>query len=37
MRQLFNTTLIGAVVFGGRELCVLVLNPAGSDSYLALL
>jgi hypothetical protein len=37
MRQLFNTTLIGAVVFGGPELCVLVLHSAGSDSYLTLL
>ena len=37
IRQLFNTNLIGAVVFGGRELCVLVLHSAGSDSYLTLL
>jgi hypothetical protein len=29
--------LIGTVVFGGRELCVLVLHSAGSDSYLTLL
>jgi hypothetical protein len=36
-RQLFNTTLTGSVAFGGRELCVLVLHSAGSDSYLALL
>ena len=36
-RQLSNTTLIGPVVFGGRELCVLVLHSAGPDSYLALL
>jgi hypothetical protein len=37
IRQLFNTNLIGAVVFGGRELCVLVLHSAGSDSYLTVL
>ena len=36
-RQLFNTTLIGLVAFGGRELCVRVLHSAGPDSYLALL
>jgi hypothetical protein len=36
-RLLFYTTLIGAVVFGGRELFVLVLHSAGSDSYLTLL
>jgi len=36
-RQLFNTTLIGPVVFGERELCVLVLHCAGPDSYLTLL
>jgi hypothetical protein len=37
IRQLSNTTLTGSVVFGGRELCVLVLHSAGSDSYLILL
>jgi hypothetical protein len=37
IRQLANTTLTGPVAFGGRELCVLVLHSAGSDSYLALL
>jgi hypothetical protein len=36
IRQLFNTTVIGPVAFGGRELCVLVLDSAGSDSYLTL-
>jgi hypothetical protein len=36
-RQLYNTTFIGPVAFGGRELCVLVLHSAGPDSYLALL
>jgi hypothetical protein len=36
-RQLFNTSVIGPVAFGGRELCVLVLHSAGSDSYLTLL
>jgi hypothetical protein len=36
-RQLFNTTLTDPVVFGGRELYVLVLHSAGSDSYLALI
>ena len=46
--QLFNTTFIGPMAFGGRylfgpvafgqwELCVLVLHYAGPDSYLALL
>jgi hypothetical protein len=35
--QLFSTTLIGVVVFGGRELCLLVLYSAGSENYLALL
>ena len=37
IRQLFTTTMNGPVVFGGRELCVLVLHSAGSDSYLTLL
>jgi hypothetical protein len=37
IKNLFYTTLIGAVVFGGRELFVLVLHFAGSDSYLTLL
>jgi hypothetical protein len=37
IRLLFNTTLIGPVALGGRELCVLVLHSAGSESYLALL
>ena len=36
-RQLFDITLTGPVAFGGRELYVLVLHSAGSDSYLALL
>jgi hypothetical protein len=36
-RQLSNTTLTGPVAFGGRELCVLVLHSARSDSYLSLL
>jgi hypothetical protein len=36
-RQLFNTTLIGPVAFGGRELCVLVLHSVGPDSYATLL
>jgi hypothetical protein len=36
-RQLFSTTLIGPVEFGGRELCVLELHSAGLDSYLILL
>ena len=31
-RQLFNTTLIDAVAFGGRDICVLVLHTAGPDS-----
>jgi hypothetical protein len=35
--ELYNTTLIGPEAFGGRELCVLVLHSAGSDSYLGLL
>jgi hypothetical protein len=37
IKQLCNTTLIGVVVFGGRELCVLVLHSAALDSYLTLL
>jgi hypothetical protein len=37
IRQIFNTTLIVPVAFGGRELCVLVLHSAGSESYLVLL
>jgi hypothetical protein len=36
-RQLFITTLVGPVTFEGRELCVLVLHSAVSDSYLTLL
>jgi hypothetical protein len=36
IKNLFNTTLIGAGIFGGRELFVLVLH-SGSDSYLTLL
>ena len=36
-RQLFNTTLIGAVTFRRRELCLLVLHSAGQDSCLGLL
>jgi hypothetical protein len=32
IRQLFNTTLIGPVTFGGRELCICVLHSAGPDS-----
>jgi hypothetical protein len=36
-RQLANTALIGPVAFGRRELCVLVLYSAGSDSYLTLI
>jgi hypothetical protein len=36
-RQLFDITLTGPVAFGGRELYVLVLHSAGSDSYLALI
>jgi hypothetical protein len=36
-RELSNTTLIGPVAFGERELCGLVLHSAGPDSYLALL
>jgi hypothetical protein len=36
-RQSFNITLIGPMTYGGRELCVLVLYSAGSDSYLTLL
>jgi len=36
-RWLFNTTLIGPMVLGERELCVLVLHSAGPDSYLTLL
>jgi hypothetical protein len=36
-RELFNTTLIDPVVFGGRDICVLVLHSAGPDSYLTLL
>jgi hypothetical protein len=35
-RQLFNTTLIGPMAFGGGELCVIVLHSAGPDSYLTL-
>jgi hypothetical protein len=35
-RLLFNTALIGPVVFGGRVLCVLVLHSAGPDCYLTL-
>ena len=31
-KQLFKTTLTGPVAFGGRELCVLILHSAGSDS-----
>jgi hypothetical protein len=37
IKHLFNTTLIGAVVFGGRELSVLVLHSAGPNSCLTLL
>ena len=33
-RHLSNTTLIGPVAFGGRELCVLVLHSVGPDIYL---
>jgi hypothetical protein len=33
-RHLSNTTLIGPVACGGRELCVLVLHSAGLDIYL---
>jgi hypothetical protein len=33
-RHLSNTTLIGPVACGGRELCVLVLHSAGPDIYL---
>ena len=33
-RHLSNTTLIGPVACGGRELCVLVLHSAGPDTYL---
>jgi hypothetical protein len=36
-RQIFNTALIGPVVFGERELCVLVLHSGGPVSYLTLL
>ena len=36
-RLLFNTTLIGPVTFGERDLCVLVLHSAGPHSYLTLL
>jgi hypothetical protein len=36
-KQLFNTTLIGPMTFRGRELCVLVLHSAGTNSYLTLL
>ena len=36
IRQLLNTNLTGPVAFGGRELCVLVLHSAVSDSYLTL-
>jgi hypothetical protein len=37
IRQLFNSTLIGAVTFRRRELCLLVLHSAGQDSCLGLL
>jgi hypothetical protein len=33
-RQLFNTTLIGPMAFGGWELYVIVLHSAGPDGYL---
>ena len=36
-RQLSSTTFIGPVAFGGREICVLVLHSAGTDSYIILL
>ena len=36
-RELSNTTLIGPVAFGDRELCGLVLHSAGPDSDLTLL
>ena len=32
-RHLFNTTLIGPMALGGRELCVLILHSVGPDSY----
>ena len=35
--QLFNTTFIGPIAFGGRHLFVRVLHSAGLDSYLTLL
>ena len=35
-RQLFSTTLIGPMEFGGWELCVIVLHSAGPDSCLTL-
>ena len=34
IRQLFTTNMNGLVVFVGRELFVLILHSAGSDSYL---
>ena len=36
-RHLLNTTIIGLLALGGRELFVLVLHFAGTDSYLTLL
>ena len=36
-RYVFNTTLIGPLAFKVRELCVLVLNSAETDTYLILL
>ena len=37
IRHLFNITLTSPVALGGRELCVLLLHSAGSDSYLTLI
>ena len=37
IRQLFSTTLIGSMTFGGLISCVLVLYSAGPDNYLTLL
>jgi hypothetical protein len=37
IRDLFTTTMIGSVAFGGRELYVLALHSAGPHKYLTLL
>jgi hypothetical protein len=37
IRALFNTTLIGPVVFGGHGIYVLAFYSAGPDRYLTIL